>query len=211
MSERPQVDVELHFGRGTGVAVSPTKGVDIIAALLLRSVWERLAGRASSTPPLASPRFEAILNERRDKISLCMRPVLSGLHNDSHKTDERIDRIAKEVKEVGRSKENCRRITSIPGVGPMTCAASGKGEASERGRDFASLGRPGAAAVQHGRAHDPRPYHHAEQLGSTNAAGLGHADHHYPSAPMAQLQLRHLAARSCRRRARQQSRHSAGQ
>lgn len=71
-----------------------------------------------------------------------MRRVLSGLHNDSHKADKRIDWMANEVREVGRSRDNCRWLISTPGVGPMTStamsAAIGKGKASDRGLDFAA-------------------------------------------------------------------------
>nr|WP_162623903.1 transposase [Paracoccus saliphilus] len=65
-----------------------------------------------------------------------------GLRNDWHEADERIDRMSREIKEGSRSEENCRRIISIPGVGPMTStamgAAIGKGEAFDRRRDFAA-------------------------------------------------------------------------
>ncbi|MFN3312478.1 MAG: IS110 family transposase [Hyphomonas sp.] len=86
--------------------------------------------------------FEAILDQRKDEISPRMRRVLIGLRNDWHGLDERIDKISEEIKEISRSEENCKRIMSIPGVGPMIStamvAAIGKGEAFDRGRDFAA-------------------------------------------------------------------------
>lgn len=86
--------------------------------------------------------FEAILDQRKDEISPRMRRVLIGLRDDWHGLDERIDRISEEIKEISRSEENCMRIMSIPGIGPMIStamvAAIGKGEAFDRGRDFAA-------------------------------------------------------------------------
>lgn len=86
--------------------------------------------------------FEAILDQRRDEISPRMRGVLTGLRDDWHWLEQRIDQLSDEIKEVSRSEESCARIMSIPGVGPMNStamvAAIGKGEAFDRGRDFAT-------------------------------------------------------------------------
>ncbi|GHG35233.1 IS110 family transposase [Paracoccus aerius] len=86
--------------------------------------------------------FEAILEQRKDEMSPRMRRVLTGLRYDWHWLDGRIDQVSEEIKEVSRSEENCARIMSIPGVGPMIStamvAAIGKGEAFDRGRDFAA-------------------------------------------------------------------------
>ncbi len=86
--------------------------------------------------------FEAILEQRKDEISPRMRRVLTGLRYDWHWLDGRIDQVSEEIKEVSLSEENCARIMSIPGVGPMIStamvAAIGKGEAFGRGRDFAA-------------------------------------------------------------------------
>lgn len=86
--------------------------------------------------------FDAILEQRQHEISLRMHGVLIGLRDDWHWLDQRIDQLCDEIKEVSRSEENCVRIMTIPGVGPMIStamvAAIGKGEAFDRGRDFAA-------------------------------------------------------------------------
>ena len=86
--------------------------------------------------------FEAILDQRRGEISPRMRGVLTGLRDDWHWLDQRIDQLSDEIEEVSRSEASCARIMSIPGVGPMIStamvAAIGKGEAFDRGRDFAA-------------------------------------------------------------------------
>lgn len=86
--------------------------------------------------------FEAILDQRTDEISSRMRRVLTGLRDDWRWLDRRIDQVSEEIREVSRSEENCTRIMSIPGIGPMIStamvAAIGKGEVFDRGRDFAA-------------------------------------------------------------------------
>lgn len=86
--------------------------------------------------------FEAILDQRTEEISPRMRRVLTGLREDWRWLDQRIDQVSDEIKEVSRSEENCARIMSIPGIGPMISTAMvasiGKGEVFDRGRDFAA-------------------------------------------------------------------------
>jgi len=111
-----------------------TATINLIRAFLIeQGITVRSGLRALNTS------FEAILDQRRDEISPRMRGVLTGLRDDWHGLDERIDRISDEI---SRSEENCMRIMSIPGVGPMIStamvAAIGKGEAFDRGRDFAA-------------------------------------------------------------------------
>lgn len=96
-----------------------------------------------------------------------MRRVLIGLRDYWHELDERIDNISEGFKVVSRSEDNCVRIMSISGVGPMISTAmvafDGKREASDRGRDFASWmglmaqqfstgGRPSSAGSPSGAA-----------------------------------------------------------
>lgn len=86
--------------------------------------------------------FEAILEQRQDKISPRMRGILIGLYGDWLWLDKRIDEVSGEIEEISRTEENCANVMTIPGVGPMIStamvAAVGKGEAFDRGRDFAA-------------------------------------------------------------------------
>src|SRR6056297_2941071 len=56
--------------------------------------------------------------------------------------DKRIEDVSGEIEEISRTEENCANIMTIPGIGPMIStamvAAVGKGEAFDRGRDFAA-------------------------------------------------------------------------
>ena len=86
--------------------------------------------------------FEAILDQRREEISPRMRGILMGLYGDWLWLDRRIEDVLTEIEEISRTEENCANIMSIPGIGPMIStamvAAIGKGEAFDRGRDFAA-------------------------------------------------------------------------
>lgn len=82
----------------------------------------------------------AILQNREDEISPRMSDLIVGLYEDWLWLDERIETITGEIEEISRSEANCRRLMSVPGIGPIIStamvAAIGTGEAFERGRDF---------------------------------------------------------------------------
>ncbi|MCZ4274127.1 IS110 family transposase [Maritalea porphyrae] len=86
--------------------------------------------------------FDAILEQRKDEISLRMRDILLGLRGDWTWLDERIDTVSTEIESISQSEENCVRVMTIPGIGRMIStamvAAIGLGEAFDRGRDFAA-------------------------------------------------------------------------
>ena len=86
--------------------------------------------------------FEAILKQRKDEISPRMRRILIGLYGDWLWFDERINAVTSEIEQISRTEENCARVMTIPGIGPMIStamvAAIGAGEAFDRGRDFAA-------------------------------------------------------------------------
>jgi len=82
----------------------------------------------------------AILEKRADELSPRMIDVIVGLHEDWQRLDERIDTLTGEIEEISQTETNCRRLMSVPGIGPIIStamvAAIGSGEAFERGRDF---------------------------------------------------------------------------
>ena len=81
-----------------------------------------------------------ILENRQDEISPRMRGLIAGLYEDWISLDERIEALAGEIDQIGEKEANCRRLMSVPGIGPListaVVAAIGTGEAFERGRDF---------------------------------------------------------------------------
>jgi len=112
-----------------------TGAINQIRAFLIE---QGIAVRAG-TSALRKSLFE-ILNNRKDEISPRMTSLIVGLYEDWLRLDERIEAISGEIEELSRSEANCRRLMSVPGIGPIistaTVAAIGTGEAFERGRDF---------------------------------------------------------------------------
>jgi len=84
----------------------------------------------------------AILENRQDEISPRMRGLIVGLYEDWICLDQRIEALTGEIDQIGEKEANCRRLMSVPGIGPListaVVAAIGTGEAFERGRDFAA-------------------------------------------------------------------------
>lgn len=81
-----------------------------------------------------------ILQERAAEISPRMRELITGLHEDWRRLDERIDAVSREIDQISKGDEGCRRLMSVPGIGPIISSAVvagiGSGEAFDRGRDF---------------------------------------------------------------------------
>ena len=82
----------------------------------------------------------AILENRADELSPRMSDLIVGLYEDWLWLDERIETLTGEIEQISHCEANCKRLMSIPGVGPMistaVVAAIGTGEAFDRGRDF---------------------------------------------------------------------------
>lgn len=82
----------------------------------------------------------AILKNRAEEISPRMSDLIVGLYEDWLWLDERIETITGEIEAISKRDGDCRRLMSIPGVGPIIStamvAAIGTGEAFDRGRDF---------------------------------------------------------------------------
>lgn len=81
-----------------------------------------------------------ILDNRRDEISPRMERIITGLYEDWLWLDERIESTTDEIEAISKHEDNCRRLMTIPGIGPLIStamvAAIGTGEAFDRGRDF---------------------------------------------------------------------------
>jgi transposase len=84
----------------------------------------------------------AILENRKDEISPRTARLICDLYEDWCTLDQRIETVTAEIDELSRTETKCRRLMSVPGVGPLISTAMvasiGTGEAFERGRDFAA-------------------------------------------------------------------------
>ena len=84
----------------------------------------------------------AILENRKDEISPRTAKLIRGLYEDWCALDDRIETVTAEIEELSRTESKCRRLMTVPGVGPLIStamvAAIGTGEAFDCGRDFAA-------------------------------------------------------------------------
>jgi len=83
-----------------------------------------------------------ILKNRSDEISPRMHKLILNLHQDWIGLDERVKMTSSEIEDVSKAEVGCQHLMTIPGIGPLIStamvAAIGKGEAFDRGRDFAA-------------------------------------------------------------------------
>ncbi len=139
VSEKTQEQLDLqalHRVRSRLVSRRTATMNQIRAFLLERGVTVRKSVAALRNS------LDAILNNRSDELSLRLRKLILGLQQDWVWLDKRIDMTTAEIKDLSASEESCRRLMTIPGIGPListaVVAAIGKGEAYDRGRDFAA-------------------------------------------------------------------------
>ena len=59
-----------------------------------------------------------ILKNREKEISPRMADLIVGLYEDWLWLDERIETVTREIEELSEKEANCRRLMSIPGIGP---------------------------------------------------------------------------------------------
>lgn len=83
-----------------------------------------------------------ILAKRTDVLSPRMVRIVSDLAGDWRQLDERIEGVTDEIKTLAKSDDNCRRVMTVPGIGPIISsamvAAIGNGAAFARGRDYSA-------------------------------------------------------------------------
>ena len=83
-----------------------------------------------------------ILAKRTDVLSPRMAQIVADLASDWRQLDERIEAVTDEIKTLAKSDDSCRRVMTVPGIGPIISsamvAAIGSGAAFARGRDFSA-------------------------------------------------------------------------
>ena len=132
-----QLDLQaLHRVRARLVSRRTATIHQIRAFLIEQGIAVRTGARA-----LRSSLFPT-LEQRSDEISPRMHDIIIGLYEDWLWLDERIDSITNEIRALSEREAHCRRLMSVPGIGPIistaVVSAIGTGEAFERGRDFAA-------------------------------------------------------------------------
>ena len=80
--------------------------------------------------------------KRTDVLSPRMVRIIADLASDWRQLDERIEAVTDEIETLAKSDDSCRRVMTVPGIGPIISsamvAAIGSGAAFARGRDFSA-------------------------------------------------------------------------
>jgi transposase len=83
-----------------------------------------------------------ILSTRQDVLSMQVLQLIGDLAADWRHLDARVASTTAEIEALVEKDENCHRLMSTPGIGPITSsamvAAIGTGHAFTKGRDFAA-------------------------------------------------------------------------
>lgn len=83
-----------------------------------------------------------ILAQETELLSPRMVRMIADLSSDWRHLDERLEAVTGEIEAIARADETCRRLMTVPGIGPIIAsamvAAIGDGAAFLRGRDFAA-------------------------------------------------------------------------
>jgi transposase len=81
-----------------------------------------------------------ILSSNAGTLSPIVVRLIADLMQDWRRLDERIETVSAEIEALARQDENCQRLMSVPGVGPIissaVVAAIGNGAGFKQGRDF---------------------------------------------------------------------------
>jgi transposase len=84
----------------------------------------------------------AILEDESQPLSDRMRALLHRLREQWRFLDLDINAVSKELKTIARSRDDCRRLLTVPGVGPLVAtaliASIGNGRQFKRGRELAA-------------------------------------------------------------------------
>ena len=83
-----------------------------------------------------------ILSRSDGELSARMIRMIADLNGDWRHLDERLEDVTDEIEALAMADEACRRLMTIPGIGPIISsamvAAIGEGAAFPKGRDFAA-------------------------------------------------------------------------
>ena len=84
----------------------------------------------------------ALLSDETGPLSPAMRHLIGGLWEEWCATDAAVRDLSRQLEQLARKDEACRRLMTVPGVGALVAtamiAAVADGSAFARGRDFAA-------------------------------------------------------------------------
>ncbi|TLS65715.1 IS110 family transposase [Mariprofundus erugo] len=132
-----QQDIQsLHRARSLAVS-HRTAQLNQIRGFLME--YGLVAAKGVATLRKALP---GILEDADNALSPMFRELLSGLQDEFHRLDERIAAYDLQIKQLSAQSDACRRLMTIPGVGPMIStilvAAVADAKAFKNGREMSA-------------------------------------------------------------------------
>lgn len=132
-----QLDLQaLHRARDRFVH-ERTAVINQIRAFLLENDLPIRTGRA-----LLRRELPALLEDAENGVSDRLRALLSRLRSHWEMLELHIDEISKELEVFAKTRDDCRRLLTVPGIGPLAAtaivAAVGNGSQFSRGRQLAA-------------------------------------------------------------------------
>jgi len=83
-----------------------------------------------------------VLEDAENRLSMRMRALLNRLWQHWQHLEEYIQQVSKELEQIAKSRDDCTRLMTIPGIGPLAAtamvAAVGNASQFRRGRDLAA-------------------------------------------------------------------------
>lgn len=117
--------------------VERTAVVNQMRALLLEHGIVVAVGRA-----LFARTLPHILEDAENGLSVKMQQIMMRLRERWQALDKEVDEVSAEIRQIANDSELCKRIYTVPGIGPVIAsamiAAVGNGQAFGKGRDLAA-------------------------------------------------------------------------
>jgi len=137
-----------------------------------------------------------ILAKRTDVLSPRMARIVADLASDWRQLDERIEAVTDEIKTLAKSDDNCRRVMTVPGIGPIIRVRWLRRSAAVRHSPEGGIFRLGSASsLSRCRRRPNHPRAHL-QTGQQLLAHTLHASssrHSAAAGELAEARLRDLA------------------
>lgn len=88
-------------------------------------------------------KLKVLLSEESEKLSKTSKEIFSKLRKDLDAIEEHVEECTAEVKALSKNDENCQRLETINGIGPITATALvakiGNGSEFKKGRELAAF------------------------------------------------------------------------
>ena len=132
-----QLDIQAMHRVRDRYVTERTRVVNQIRAFLLEYGLPIPAGRAKLTAALPG-----LLEDAENPLTPRIRALLSRLQNHLRCIEQEISTVTRELEMIAKSRDDCRRLLTVPGVGPLVAtalvAAVGNASSFTRGRQLAA-------------------------------------------------------------------------